>query len=71
VRLSEAGFSDTSAAGKAQGLGKWASQGVKSMAQSAKNVVTGTNEAEETHSPAGAMQQRCAARSGIAWTSLN
>jgi hypothetical protein len=53
------GSSDTSTASKVAGVGKWAAQGAQSVARSAKNAVTGTDEAQENHSPAGAMQQRC------------
>lgn len=52
------GSTDTSAGSKAMGVGKWAAQGAQSVARSAKNAVTGTDEAQENHSPAGAMQQR-------------
>jgi hypothetical protein len=59
------GSTDTSTASKVAGVGKWAAQGAQSVARSAKNAVTGTDEAQETHSPAGAMQQRCGAQTSL------
>ena len=58
--LQPEGSSDTSTASKVAGVGKWAAQGAQSVARSAKNAVTGTDEAQENHRPAGSMQQRCA-----------
>ena len=57
--LQPEGSSDTSTASKVAGVGKWAAQGAQSVARSAKNAVTGNDEAQENHSPAGSMQQRC------------
>lgn len=59
------GSSDTSTASKVAGVGKWAAQGAQSVARSAKNAVTGTDEAQENHSPAGSMQQRCAVQTSL------